>query len=47
MRRFDAEAYYRGKILGLTFKKNFSLAYLAFDFCPICGKKYIEEANNG
>jgi hypothetical protein len=41
-RRFSAQAYYRGKILGI-FKKNLSLAYLSFDYCPFCGKKYIED----
>jgi hypothetical protein len=40
-RRFSAQAYYRGKILGI-FKKNLSLAHLSFDYCPFCGRKYIE-----
>jgi hypothetical protein len=42
IRRFSATAYYRGKIGGIIFKKNFSSAYLNFDYCPFCGKKYEE-----
>ena len=45
-RRFCAKGYYRGKLFGKIFKKNFSLCYLAFDYCPFCGKKY-KESNNG
>jgi hypothetical protein len=45
-RRFTIEAYYRGKI-GPIFKKNLSQAYLSADYCPFCGKKYIEGADNG
>jgi hypothetical protein len=42
IRRPPIEAYYRGKILGKLFKKNLSLAYLSTDYCPFCGKKYID-----
>ena len=46
LRRFSAKAFYRGKILG-RYKKNFSIAYIPFDYCPFCGKKYSGEGHNG
>jgi hypothetical protein len=45
-RRITIEAYYRGKIAGAVFKKNLTPAFFAPTYCPFCGKKYIEEADN-
>jgi hypothetical protein len=42
-RKIPIEAYYRGKIAGLVFKKNLSPAFIAPAYCPFRGKKYIEE----
>jgi hypothetical protein len=44
VRRFNAKGFYRGKFLDKFLKKNFSLAYVSFDYCPFCGKKYVEGA---
>jgi hypothetical protein len=38
-RGFSAKGLYRTKFLGI-FRKNFSLSYLHFYYCPFCGKKY-------
>jgi hypothetical protein len=45
-RRFHTIAFYRPKILGL-FRKTLAPIELRFDYCPLCGKKYVEEADNG
>jgi hypothetical protein len=42
IRRPPIEGYYRGKILGKLFKKNLSIAFLSSDYCPFCGKKYVD-----
>jgi hypothetical protein len=39
-RGFHAKAFYRTKVFRI-FLKNFSSAYLRFDYCPFCGEKYV------
>jgi hypothetical protein len=46
-RKIPIEAYYRGKIAGLVFKKNLTPAFIAATYCPFCGKKYTEEDGDG
>jgi hypothetical protein len=47
-RYFHAKAHFRQKKPRLfgsdAFYKNFSITYIPFEYCPFCGKKYIEEA---
>jgi hypothetical protein len=43
-RSFNADVYYRAKSVTGRFKKDFSLAHLAFDYCPFCGDKYSDDA---
>jgi hypothetical protein len=50
MRRFNAKCFYRKKIKNPIkdfFMKNFSVTFIPFEYCPFCGKKYIEEVNHG
>ena len=48
---FNIKAFYRKKIIKIgkkeLFSKNFSIAHISFNYCPFCGKKYIEEADRG
>jgi hypothetical protein len=41
-RRFSTKGFYRKKYLGKFFGKGLSFAYIPFDYCPFCGKKYAE-----
>jgi hypothetical protein len=36
--------FYKYKILGI-FKKNLSGAFISFDYCPFCGKRYDNNKN--
>ena len=47
VRCMNVKAFYRGKNVMHKYKKNFLLSYISFDYCPFCGKKYIEEVNHG
>ena len=42
MRRFNCKAFFHGKKERHR-KSNFEKCFIAFDYCPFCGKKYIEE----
>jgi hypothetical protein len=46
LRRFYCKGLFQRKGNGKHPSPNFMSSHIPFDYCPFCGKKYIEEAKN-